>query len=149
MKRINEEQKKTIKEMLEHRYDYRSIAEKVGVCEATVARYKKLLNEECGIEASNRWNGGIVSSGIIPKNFKEEVREESQRNDITKFVVDVEQTTTMKGALTTFVYGYSTKTEILSVETYNSNNFELCINDIVGFANELLDIAVQIEKLRK
>ena len=135
-----------IKTMSEQRLTQPEIAETVGVSVSTVQRLQKRFS----IPASNRYNGGFMSSDETREVPKVDAKPKSQANKNQCGVTVAEKTITFVGQGTQFIYGITGHNlDSIRITTNNEKDVVLDAKDLVSFGNELLDIAEKIMALQK
>ena len=145
--RLTEEQIMKIRSMTVQRYTQTEIAEAIGISIDTVGRIQK----KYGLLASNRYNGGMISSGEQRETPKIESKPNEEPRKVTNdcSVVAAERLITFAGKNTGYLYGLETKMDKVRITTNNSKDIIIDVKDLVSFGNELLDMADKISALSK
>ena len=145
--RLTEEQTTKIRSMTVQRYTQVEIAECIGISIDTVRRIQKKYE----LPASNRYNGGLISSGEQRETPKIESKPDEEPRKITNDcgVVVAERLITFAGKNTGYLYGLETKMDKVRITTNNSKDIIIDVKDLVSFGNELLDMADKIIALSK
>lgn len=142
-----EEQIRRIINLSESRIEQKVIADELGISVATVGRIQKKYN----IPASNRYNGGMISSGIIDNCIeKQDDYREVETNNVNEFgTIVAEKVITLLGANTSFIYTVGTKMPVVKITTNNSTDFIIDLKDLVAFGNEILDVADKVTDMKR
>lgn len=142
--RLSEEQISEILKLSEMKLTQKDISERTGVSVPTIRR----IQQGEHIPASNRYNGGMISSSI---RENPSVGVKSVREDIPNDcgVIVAEKVVTLVGSRTAYMYTIGTRTKTVSITTNsNEKDFVIEVKDLVAFGNELLDVAEKLQNLK-
>lgn len=148
-KKISEETKDKVVELTLSGVSVEDIATRLNIGSSTVYH----IRAERKVSSPYHKKGVIsrtiplgVSNGTISveKEEKEEVEQEPSCD-----VVLNNKTVELVGCKTGFKYTASLKCKDLSIDTGYSEVFAIDLKDLVSFANELMSMAVEIERMKK
>ena len=142
--RLTDEQHDEILKLSEMKLTQNDISERTGVSVPTIRR----IQQEALIPASNRYKGGVVSSGNR-ENPSVGVKSMREEYDNDCGVILAEKVVTLVGSRTAFMYTIGTRMKnVLITTNSNEKDFVIEIKDLVAFGNELLDVADKLQNLK-
>ena len=144
-RRMCEDDIEKIRSMSEQRFTQIEIANAVGCSVQTVRRFQQRF----AIPASNRYNGGLLSSDEEREVPKMETKPTEQKTVENHCGVTVyERNVTFAGAKTGFLYGVGTSQDVVKIVT-NGGEFTIKTKDLVAFGNEMLDVVEKLMDLQR
>ena len=138
---FNAEIAETVRRMTEEGYSQSRIAKEIGVHSTTIGHWQKKLK----LKASNKWHFG-ESAKMEPIQLSEE--KEKPTKPSKKFTKIVDKTLKLQGSTTKYEYVVGMHSDVLKINPGYSSDIEIDLKDLVSFANELMDVAEEIEKMR-
>lgn len=138
-KRYNDEVMERVRSMTENGFSQGQIGETIGVHATTVGKWQKKL----GLKASNKWHFGETA-----KKDGIQLKEEKPPKPKKKYTKVVDKTIKFQGTATKYEYVIGMHSDLLKINPGYTAEIEIDLKDLVAFANELVDIAEAIEKMR-
>ncbi len=137
-RRIEEHVKEQVVKMTTAGHTQKEISKMLGISTMSVSRIQKERNA-VPPDAKGGW---VAKRVICPKAEEPEETRES-------FTLVSNRTIELVGVMTGFKYTGSVKNKDLQIETGYGDVFVIDIKDLANFSNELLDVAIALEKMRK
>ena len=138
-KRTSEELKDEVVNMTVAGHTQKEISEMLGMSAQTVRRIQRERNA-----APLNQKGGYVSKSIVTLN-----KDRDMDDGESAFVMLSNKSIELIRMNTTFKYMTSLKGKDLKIDTGYGEPIILDIRDVANFANELMDVCILTEKMRK